>query len=463
MILSVVVSAGLALGVGVLLGWLLASSRTNRLQSEAAGVSAQLGEARRQLDISRGDLDKLRKDLTAEQALRTKAEADRQNERLNIEEQKSLLIEAENKLREAFDSLAGKALQNSSEQFLQLAQERLGTLQKQASGDLAQRQESIKGMVDPLAQRLAEMQTHLRELESNRQSAYGELRTQVQTLAQSNRDLQKETGTLVNTLRQPHVRGRWGELTLRRSVELAGMSLHCDFDEQVSVSGDDEEKRIRPDLVVHLPGNANVIVDAKVPLHGFLRVAAAQTEPERQAGLADHVRLVRDHVSHLSSKEYWKRFDRAPQFVVMFVPGESFFSAALENDPTLLEDAMERRVVLASPTNLIALLRAVAYGWRQEQIAENAQEISDIGRDLYDRIVKFLEHFIDVRSGLERANKSFNNAVGTLEGRVLPSVRKLREKGSHAAELPSVEPTETALRALNLSLFEGVEEIEGEK
>jgi DNA recombination protein RmuC len=453
--IAILVSAAIALGVGMLLGWVLVSSRASRLQSESAGISAQLAETRNQFNTCRGEMEKLRKDLTTEQALRTRAEADRQNERANLEEQKTLLSQAESKLREAFDSLAGKVLQNSSEQFLQLAQERLGTMQKQASGDLAQRQESIKGMVDPLQQRLTEMQTHLRELESNRQSAYGELRTQVQTLAQSNRDLQKETGTLVSTLRQPQVRGRWGELTLRRSVELAGMSMHCDFDEQVSVSGDEDHTRFRPDLVVHLPGNANVIVDAKVPLHGFLRVAAAQTDAERQAGLAEHVRLVRDHVSQLSSKEYWKRFDRAPQFVVMFVPGESFFSAALESDPTLLEDAMEKRVVLASPTNLIALLRAVAYGWRQEQIAEDAQEISDIGRDLYDRILKFLDHFNDVRGGLERANKSFNNAVGSLEGRVLPSVRKLREKGSHAAELPAVEPTETALRALNSSVAEG--------
>lgn len=451
----IVISTAIALGFGVLLGWILAASRANRLQAETAGVSAQLVETRRQLDISRGDIEKLRNDLTVEHTLRTRAEADRQNERANLEEQKTLLSEAESKLREAFDSLAGKVLQNSSEQFLQLAQERLGTLQKQASGDLAQRQESIKGMVDPLQQRLTEMQLHLRELESNRQSAYGELRAQVQTLAQSNRDLQKETGSLVSTLRQPQVRGRWGELTLRRCVELAGMSPHCDFDEQVSVTGDEEEKRFRPDLVVHLPGNANVIVDAKVPLHGFLRVAAAQTDAERQAGLAEHVRLVRDHVSQLSSKEYWKRFDRAPQFVVMFVPGESFFSAALESDPSLLEDAMEKKVVLASPTNLIALLRAVAYGWRQEQIAENAQEISDTGRELYERILKFLEYFDDVRGGLERANKSFNNAVGSLEGRVLPSVRRLKEKGSHAAELPAVEPTEISLRALNSSITDG--------
>lgn len=449
MILTLVVSAGIALGFGALVGWIFASLRATRIWSEAAALAAQLGDTRKELEASRSDLDKLRKDLATEQTLRAKAESDRQNERVNLEEQRNLLSDAETRFREAFDSLAGKALEHSSQQFLQLAEERMATLQEQASGDLAQRQESIKGMVDPLQQRLTEFETHLRELESNRQSAYGELRTQVQTLAQTNRDLQKETGTLVSTLGQPQVKGRWGELTLRRAVELAGMSPHCDFNEQVTVAGDEEDTRFRPDLVVHLPGDANVVVDAKVPLHGFLRVAAAQTEAERQAGLAEHARLVRDHVSQVSSKEYWKRFDRAPQFVVMFVPGESFFSAAMESDPTLLEEAMEKRVVLASPTNLIALLWAVAYGWRQERIAENAQEISDIGRDLYERLLKFLEHFNDVRGGLERANKSFNNAVGSLEGRVLPSVRRLREKGGHTAELPAVEATETALRALN--------------
>ena len=454
MILWLVVSACLALGVGVLLGWLVASSRANRLQSEAAAVSAQLGETRKQLDVSRADLEKLRKDLTAEQALRTKAEADRQNERANLEEQRSLLSEAESKLREAFDSLAGKVLQNSSEQFLQLAQERLGTLQKQASGDLAQRQESIKGMVDPLQQRLTELQTHLRELESNRQSAYGELRTQVQTLAQTNRDLQKETGTLVSTLRQPQVKGRWGELTLRRAVELAGMSPHCDFLEQVSV--DTTDGRLRPDLIVHLPGNARVVVDAKVPLHGFLKVAAALTDAERDAGMAEHARLVRNHINQLSSKEYWKQFEPSPDFVVLFVPGESFFSAALEKDPNLLEDAISAHVVLASPANLIAILRAVSYGWKQEQVAESAHEISVLGRDLFERLVSFTEHVQDIRGGLERANKSFNNAVGSLEARVLPAARKLKEMGIQSTgELNAIEPTETSLRTLNLALTEG--------
>ncbi len=454
MILWLVLVGAAALAAGLLIGWAVAAKEANRLRSESAGLSAQLGETRGQLESSRAEMERLRKEIVVEQNLRIRAETERNSERAKVEEQQKFINEAQATLREAFDSLAGKALEQSNQQFLLLAQERLAALQQEASGDLERRQLSIKGLVDPLQNRLGELQTHLRELETNRNSAYVELRTQVQQLGVTSRDLQKETVTLVSTLRQPQVRGRWGELTLRRSVELAGMSLHCDFDEQVSVAGDDEEKRFRPDLIVHLPGNANVVVDAKVPLHGFMKVAAAQTDSERQAGLAEHVRLVRDHVSQLASKEYWKRFDSAPQFVVMFVPGESFFSAALEHDPTLLEDAMEKRVVLASPTNLIALLRAVAYGWRQEQIAKNAQEISDIGRDLYDRLLKFLEHFSDVRSGLERANKSFNSAVGSLEGRVLPSVRKLKEKGSHAAELPTVEPTETSLRALNSALTE---------
>lgn len=452
---SFFLAVALTLGLGVLIGWLLASWRTRRLESGISGLTAQLTETRTQIDSSRSEIEGLRKELATEQILRARAETELANERQKIEEQQRFLNEAQGTLREAFDSLAGRALENSSQQFLRLAQERLALQQQEASGDLEKREQSIRALVDPLQNRLGELQTHLRELETNRNSAYVELRTQVQQLGATSRDLQKETVTLVSALRQPQVKGRWGELTLRRSVELAGMSLHCDFDEQVSA--DAEEGRVRPDLVVHLPGNANVVVDAKVPLHGFLKVAAAQSDGERQAGLAEHVRLVREHVSQLASKEYWKRFDPTPQFVVMFVPGESFFSAALEHDPTLLEDAMEKKVVLASPTNLIALLRAVAYGWRQEQIAQNAQEISDIGRELYDRILKFIEHLTDVRAGLEKANKSFNNAIGSLEGRVLPSVRRLKEKGSHSAELPSVEPTETALRSVNPELTEGQE------
>jgi len=432
---------------GFLTAWLIVSSRTNRLRSESAGTAAQLSETRQQLATSRAETEVLRKRVLEETTLRTRAEADAQNQRANLDEQKRLLGEAEANLRQAFDSLAAKALQQSTDQFLLLAQERLAKLQQETSGDLSQRQEAIKGLVEPLQQRLSDLQAHLRQVESNRESAYGELRNQVQRLAATTRDLQRETGTLVSTLKQPQVKGRWGELTLRRAVELAGMSPHCDFAEQVSM--DTEEGRLRPDMLVRLPGGGNVVVDAKVPLHGFLRVAAAQNDAEREAGLGEHARLVRSHVNQLSSKEYWKQFQPCPEFVVLFVPGESFFSAALERDPELLEDAIANHVLLASPANLIAILRAVAYGWRQEQIAENAQQISDLGSELYFRILKFLEHMDDVRGGIERTNKAFNSAVGSLEGRVLPAVKKLKEKGGYWGELPAIEPTETALRALN--------------
>jgi|SRR6266571_1142861 len=436
-----------ALAVGFLTAWLVAFSRISRLRSESAAIAAQLSETRQQLATTRAETESLRKQVIDEKTQRTRAEVDVQNQRANLEEQKRLLGEAEANLREAFDSLAAKALQQSTDQFLLLAQERLTKVQQETSGDLSQRQEAIKGLVEPLQQRLSDLQAHLRQMESNRESAYGELRNQVQQLAATNRDLQRETGTLVSTLKQPQVKGRWGELTLRRAIELAGMSPHCDFDEQVSVHTD--EGRLRPDVVVRLPGGANVVVDAKVPLHGFLRVAAAQNDTEREAGLVEHARLVRAHVNQLSSKEYWKQFQPCPEFVVLFVPGESFFSAALERDQALLEDAIANHVLLASPANLIAILKAVAYGWRQEQIAENAQQISDLGSELYFRILKFLEHMDDVRGGIERTNKAFNSAVGSLEGRVLPAVRKLKEKGGYWGEFPAIEPTETALRALN--------------
>jgi DNA recombination protein RmuC len=452
--LPLIIAVAVALLLGALLGWLYESSRASHLRSESAGLSAQLLETRSQVQTARAETERLRKDLSSEQTLRTRAETERQSERANLGEQKRILNEAEAKLREAFQSLAATALQQSNEQFLRLAEERLDNLQQQAAGDLAQRQESIKGLVDPLQQRLTDLQNHLGRLESSRESAYGELRNQVQSLAQTNRELQKETGSLVSTLRQPQVKGRWGELTLRRAVELAGMSIHCDFEEQVSV--DTPEGRFRPDLIVHLPGNARVVVDAKVPLHGFLKVAEAQNDAERDAGLADHARLVRAHVNQLSSREYWKQFEPSPDFVVLFVPGESFFSAALEKDPNLLEDAISAHVVLASPANLIAILRAVSYGWKQEQVAESAQEISALGRDLFERLVNFVEHVQDIRGGLERANNSFNKAVGSLETRLLPAARKLKEKGIQStSELTSIEPTETSLRLLNPAITEG--------
>ncbi len=448
MLFPLLVAALIGLLLGFLLAWFITAGRVSKMQAEAAALSAQLTEVQRQLDSSRAEAERIRQALSAQQEQRTRAETEVQNQRANVEEQKRLLASAEAKLRDAFESLAGRALEKSSEQFLRLAQERLGKLQQEAVGDLGQRQEAISTLVQPLKHTLEDLQTHLRYLETNRETAYGELRSQVQQLAETNRNLEKETGALLNTLRQPQARGRWGELTLRRVVELAGMSPHCDFVEQESVETP-EGRLLRPDLVARLPGGAHVVVDAKVPFNGFEKVALAQTDAERESGLVEHARLVRAHVNQLSSREYWKQFEPSPDFVVMFVPGESFFSAALEKDSALLEDAMAYHVVLASPTSLIAILRAVAYGWRQEQVADSAREISGLGRELFERLVSFIEHMQDIRGGLERANKSFNSAVGSLEGRLLPTARKMKERGiAPASELPEIEPTETSLRAL---------------
>jgi DNA recombination protein RmuC len=350
------------------------------------------------------------------------------------------------KLREAFQALAGDALKASSDQFMQLAKAKFDSLQKEAEGDLEQRKIAIQSMVDPLETALKDLRTEVGRVESARQEAYGSLRSEVQLLATTNKELREETGSLVSSLKQPQVKGKWGELTLRRAVELAGMSPHCDFVEQQSV--DTEDGRLRPDLIVHLPGNAQIVVDAKVPLHAALRVVSARSETEYREAMIQHAALVRNHIHALSGKEYWKQFEPTPEFVVLFVPGESFFSAALEQDRTLIEDAIEKRVVLASPTTLIALLRAIAYGWKQQLVAENAERIKDLGKELYDRVVKFAEHLSEIAKGLERASKAYNNAVASFDSRLIPSARKFREMGVGSEDVPQIDPIETFPRPL---------------
>jgi DNA recombination protein RmuC len=448
---TAILIASIAFVVGFAAAWAWARGAAGaarlELEKRAASLGGAVEELKKQVDAQQENLRLAQKRIEDEQKLRATAEKDALAQRENLAEQRRLLDDAQTKLKEAFQSLAGEALQASSRQFIDLAKARFDSLQKEAEGDLEQRKVAIQGMVDPLGKALNELRAEVGRVESARQEAYGGLRAEVQLLVTTSKELRQETGGLVSSLKQPQIKGKWGELTLRRAVELSGMSPHCDFVEQQSV--DTEEGRLRPDLVVHLPGGTQIVIDAKVPLHAFLTALSAQSDAEHRAAMVQHAALVRDHITRLSAKEYWKQFEPTPEFVVLFVPGESFFSAALEQDRTLIEDAIDKKVVLASPTTLIALLRAIAYGWKQQLVAENAERIKDLGKQLYDRMVTFAEHLQEVAKGLERANKAYNSAVASFDNRLMPSVRKFKEMGvGSSAEVPELEPIETSPRPL---------------
>lgn len=360
-----------------------------------------------------------------------------------------LLTDTRASLETTMKALASDALASSNKSFLELARSQLEQLQQKTTQDLEQRKQAVEHLVAPIKESLSKVDGKLQELEVARTRAYSDLSTQVRVLAEGQKDLRSETGNLVSALRdRPNVRGRWGEIQLRRVVEMAGMLEHCDFETQHNVTTDDG--RLRPDLVVKLPGSKTVVVDAKCAGQAYLESLQCDNEDDRLAKLRDHARQVRDHITKLSAKSYWSQFDETPEFVVLFIPGEPFLSAALEQDPALIEDGVNLQVILATPTTLIALLRAVAYGWRQETIAESAKVISDLGRELYSRLATLTDHFAKVGRGLETAVKSYNEAVGSLETRVLPSARKFKEHGiSPAAELAPLNVVDRGVRPVS--------------
>jgi DNA recombination protein RmuC len=449
------IAAAFLFGSG--LGWLLHRIRKSSIgtpsaddNSHIAAAQARLDELRTQLSTAKHDAETLRHRLGLSETARATAETRAIEIEKNLVQQKDLLEDAKFALSDTFKSLAADALAGNNRGFLTLAEEKFKSLKEEAAVDLDQRRQQIESLVQPLAHSMAVYQKESKDLEEKRLRELSGVGEQLRQLASAHGTLQAETSKLVNALRTPHVRGRWGEIALRKTAELAGMSPHCDFVEQESV--ETETGRLRPDMIVKLPAGREVVVDSKVPLNAFLEALEANTDENRQAALLRHAGHVKQHVIKLAAKEYWDQFQAAPEFVVLFIPNDSFLAAAAEQDPALIETALAKRIVIATPTTFIALLRAVAYGWRQERIAENAQRIHVLGQDLYERMGTLVEHLLKIGGALGRAVESYNSAVGSFETRVLPAARKFKQLGtSNKKDLEELQPIDEQPRSLSAS------------
>ncbi|MBI2216580.1 MAG: DNA recombination protein RmuC [Candidatus Rokubacteria bacterium] len=455
MLEAVLVVTGLVLGaaIGGIGAWLIGRSRLTaahaaergRLEQRLAALETVEKELGKQLTERQLDLGDLRAALDGERTERARAEERAAAERRNVEDQRRLLDHARAQLADTFRALSADALSQTSGTFLERARETI-------DAQLRHREQAVEALLRPLQDALRRAEEQVRELEKTRQQAYGGLEEQLRSLAEQSRHLQRETSTLATALRSSQARGRWGEVALRRVVELAGMTEHCDFVEQVTVEGD--SGRLRPDMVVRLPAAREVVVDSKVPLAAYLDAVAATTPDARREALARHARELRAHMTQLANRAYWKQFAQSADLVVMFIPGESFVTAAVEADPDLPTDAMARRVVIATPMILFTLLAAVAHGWQQQLVAKSAEDVRRLGQELYERLATLGGHVRGIGQSLEKAVEAYNDAVGSIERRVLPAARRFRDLGAGTRDdIPPLEAIDQGLRRLTAPEF----------
>ncbi|MDG2170360.1 MAG: DNA recombination protein RmuC [Opitutales bacterium] len=398
---------------------LLLAARVQQQEADIFKLDEACEEARRRLEASIQEISELRTQVTT---LETKLESEQEH----FTEKEQVYKELEKRFSDVFKALSGEALKENNRSFLELAKEHLNSQQVKSKGELEKRKQAIEALLKPINDSLKNFGEKVGDIEKARVGTYEALKEQVLSLAEGQTRLRTETGNLARALNTPRVRGSWGEIQLKKVVELAGMLEHCDFEEQQSKDRDDGS-RARPDMIVHLPGDKQIIIDAKAPLEGFLAALEANEKKDKEARMTDHTRHIRMHIKELGGKSYWEQFENTPEFVVLFLPGESFFSAALEVEPGLIDEGVQQKVILATPTTLIALLKVVSYGWRQENLAQQSREISKLGKEIYDRVSDVAKNWMSVGKGLRNAVESYNKAVSNLESRVLVSARKMKE------------------------------------
>jgi DNA recombination protein RmuC len=413
-VFSSILFAALSALAGLLVGWLMGRRRAHAVELELAAARASIKSAH------------------------------------DVEHERDLALElALQKLRAGFDSVAGQALRGNNETFLQMARQTLGQQQESALRSLGEREKAVESMLAPVREALQRTHEQIARIELERAESFGALRNSLESVTLGQAALQRETRTLVTALRRPEVRGQWGEMTLKRLAELAGMVEHCDFIEQVHVQGD--AGALRPDMIVNMPDGRQLVVDVKTPLDAYLSAAEATSDDERDLALRRHALAVQERVRQLAQKSYWSQFEQSPDFVILFIPGDQFLSAAMAELPTLLEDAIRQHVIVATPTSFVALLKAVAYGWRQNSLTENARQIQQLGEELYKRLATFTGHLARVGKALGQGVEAYNSAVGSLERQVLPGARKFTELGLRSArELEEVNPVDRLARAVNM-------------